>query len=385
MVLSASPVQKENPIYYFVYYCALKSRQEHGRKEEREGRGAWYMCICVCVWYILFLLTITHGANTTTPYSTLGPSLSFTAGTLRSWEIYCPGSLWDLCSFIIYKDVKSCASGWGSRDKPGAQALWRSVHCDTDAWARSRIRKRQQNSGGCWPTQHPRHPLENSRSTLWRTRSLLTASICPAEPLGPWAWAPTSSVNTFPSQTVAAPRGWSCPFDHGHFCHIYQMTLWGQRTVWCFVSLSVLLYIFLFVLVLGTFWINRPPSGWVYIRSIPGVEDGGTNLSGTESEALLTYSCWLKPDGESPSVGNARVEMLAWAFRPLFNYGFFLLTVTKTDRNTFFVFFKHVVFQSKGSETLIMGTFLPSITQWWDRGVRERNNFCIKCLLHKQS
>ena len=374
MVLSASPVQKENPIYYFVYYCALKSRQEHGRKEEREGRGAWYMCVCVfvCVSYILFLLTITHDANTTMPLSTLGPSLSFTAGTLRSWEIYCPGSLWDLCSFLIYKDVKSCANGWGSRDKPGAQALWRSVHCDTDAWAHSHIRKRQQNSGGFWPTQHPRHPLEKSRSTLWRTRSLLTASICPAEPLGPWAWAPTS-VNTFPSQTAAAPWGWSCTYDRGHFCHIYQMTLWGQRTVWCFVSLSVLLYIFLFVLVLGTFWINRPPSGWVYIRSIPGVEDGGTDLSGTESEALLTYSCWLKPDGESPSVRNARVEMLARAFRPLFNYGFFLLTVTKTDRNTFFVFLNTWYFSQKDLKPWSqVFFFLPSCsdgTEVWGKGI----------------
>lgn len=77
------------------------------------------------------------------------------------------------------------------------------------------------------------------------------------------------------------------------------------------------------------------------------MEDGGTDLSGTESEALLTYSCWLKPDGESPSVRNARVEMLARAFRPLFNYGFFLLTVTKTDRNTFFVFLNTWYFSQK--------------------------------------
>ena len=59
-------------------------------------------------------------------------------------------------------------------------------------------------------------------------------------------------------------------------------------------------------------------------------------LSGMGSEALLTYSCWLKPNRESPSARKARVEMLVQAFRPLFHYGFFLLTITKTDRNTFF-------------------------------------------------
>ena len=194
---------------------------------------------------------------------------------------------------------------------------------------RSCIRKWQQSSRGCCPTQHLRHLRAKSWSTLWRTRSLLTVNICLAEPLCPQVWTQSSSDSD-------CPLGLKLLFGQLSFLpHLSNDSLRAEDSlVFCFF-ICVTMYLSLLLSsgaildqqasISLTLYQKHPWSGgWRY----RAVRDG--------SEALLTCSCWLKPNGESPSARKARVEMLARAFRPLFNYGFFLLTITKTDRNTFF-------------------------------------------------
>lgn len=79
-----SCAEREFNILFCILLCF---KEQTGR---RRGRGGGMMCVCV-EGYILFLLIITYGANTVMPSSTLGLSLSFTAGNteklsnLLSW------------------------------------------------------------------------------------------------------------------------------------------------------------------------------------------------------------------------------------------------------------------------------------------------------------
>lgn len=202
------------------------------------------------------------------------------------------------------------------------------------------------HSTSCW----------KSRSTLWRTRTLLL-EVSPK--LSHWApdprtWAQRLYVNTFPNQTAAALRA-GLHFLQWPFLPHLSMTLWGILQRLSGVLFLYLYYYISFVLVLGTFWINRPPSGWVCCQALSWSEME-VQICQDRVWALLTYILHQAWRGrESPSVRKARVQITdSDTFQTLLIIvAFFWLPKSKNRYAALLLlFFKHVMAWSKGSQAI---------------------------------